>query len=255
MKISYRTHPALKFLDEGLSSMTVGLDDKEHFELRCKNFSNVSECFEENKDEFKKNVSFISKPFYEAVTLAFEKMLSPELSEGGVANAPSGTLIAGYHTIYYTFANNQFVCFGFHADMLVFLIRGGDNQHISFFSEGYYKVLYGEHYEYKLVIPYIIRKLIVTLNFIKYAEVQTKHVVAGQKVKGVACKYVNDTKIGITFLDSKWFTTLVKSDAFKVRGHFRLQPKKKDGEWTKELIWINEFQKEGYTAPAKMLNQ
>ena len=23
--------------------------------------------------------------------------------------------------------------------------------------------------------------------------------------------------------------------------HFRLQPKKKDGEWTKELIWINEF--------------
>jgi len=56
-------------------------------------------------------------------------------------------------------------------------------------------------------------------------------------------------------LDSKWFTTLVKSDAFHVRGHFRLQPKKKDGEWTKELIWINDFQKEGYTAPARRLQQ
>ena len=57
----------------------------------------------------------------------------------------------------------------------------------------------------------------------------------------------------IQILNSTWFTTLVKSDNFKVRGHFRLQPKKKGGEWTKEIIWVNEFVKSGYTAPAKKL--
>lgn len=56
-------------------------------------------------------------------------------------------------------------------------------------------------------------------------------------------------------MDSKWFTNLVKSDGFKVRGHFRFQPKKKDGVWTKELIWINEFEKSGYNREAGVLKQ
>jgi hypothetical protein len=37
-----------------------------------------------------------------------------------------------------------------------------------------------------------------------------------------------------------------------VSGHFRLQPKKSNGEWTKELIWIDEFGKTGYTSNAKI---
>jgi hypothetical protein len=28
---------------------------------------------------------------------------------------------------------------------------------------------------------------------------------------------------------------------------------KKNGEWTKELIWISEFEKTGYTAPARKI--
>lgn len=95
--------------------------------------------------------------------------------------------------------------------------------------------------------------MLITL-FIKYADIETKLLLPGNKESGIKCNYKNDTRSKITFMDSKWFTTLVKSDAFKVRGHFRLQPKKKQGLWTKELIWINEFAKEGYTAPARKLS-
>ena len=95
--------------------------------------------------------------------------------------------------------------------------------------------------------------LLITTLFIQYAKVETKILPPKSKTMGIGCYYNNTTKSKITMLDSKWFTTLVKSDAFKVRGHFRLQPKKVNGEWTKELIWINEFEKTGYTAPAKKI--
>lgn len=91
--------------------------------------------------------------------------------------------------------------------------------------------------------------------FKKYANVETKELPPFTMAKIMGCKYLNETRLPITYLDSKWFTTLIKSDGFKVRGHFRFQPKKKDGEWTKELIWIEDFMKTGYTAPARMLNE
>ena len=48
-------------------------------------------------------------------------------------------------------------------------------------------------------------------------------------------------------MDCTWFTTIVRNECFSVRGHFRLQPQKDNtGNWTKELIYINEFQKHGY---------
>lgn len=95
---------------------------------------------------------------------------------------------------------------------------------------------------------------IAYINFIKYAQVETKELKAGQKLKEVDCKYINETKNNVRILNSTWFTNLVKSDAFKVRGHFRLQAFG-EGMKDRKLIWINEFQKSGYTAPARKLSQ
>jgi hypothetical protein len=106
-----------------------------------------------------------------------------------------------------------------------------------------------------LSIEMYTKMLVAILNFIKYAEIEVKILPPNKKVKDIKCKYVNETNSNIQFLDSTWFTTLVQSDSFKVRGHFRLQPKKKEGEWTKEIIWINEFEKTGYTSPAKKLSE
>jgi len=96
---------------------------------------------------------------------------------------------------------------------------------------------------------------VLILLFKKYATVETKILHPNQKPREISCLYRNNTKLDILFLDCKWFTNLVKSEGFNVRGHFRLQPKKKNTEWTKELIWISEFHKTGYTAPARMLSQ
>lgn len=91
--------------------------------------------------------------------------------------------------------------------------------------------------------------------FLQYAETETKYLKPHHKdIDGVACKYVNKLPIPISIIDSTWFTNLVKSDAFKVRGHFRLQPFG-HGMKNRKLIWISEFQKTGYKRDAKILSE
>lgn len=98
-----------------------------------------------------------------------------------------------------------------------------------------------------------IISLLISTVFAKYAKVEIKNLPPNKVVKDFGVKYSNGTDLNIRHFDSKWFTTLVKSDAFKVRGHFRLQPKKVNGVWSKELIWIQDFEKTGYTAVARKL--
>lgn len=86
--------------------------------------------------------------------------------------------------------------------------------------------------------------------FKKYAEVEIKVLQPKAKAELFKCKYHNENDHSIEIMDSTWFVTLIKSDAFKVRGHFRLQP---CGQALKDrkLVWIKDFQKEGYTRRAK----
>lgn len=55
----------------------------------------------------------------------------------------------------------------------------------------------------------------------------------------------NESKSQYIVVNSKWNTVTVRSDGFRVRGHFRLQP---CGQGMKErkLILIDEFEKKGY---------
>lgn len=56
----------------------------------------------------------------------------------------------------------------------------------------------------------------------------------------------------IRFLDASWYTTIVRTEGFGVKGHFRLQPCG-EGRKDRKLIYIHEFQKHGYVRRAKML--
>lgn len=90
--------------------------------------------------------------------------------------------------------------------------------------------------------------------FLQFADVETKLLKSGHEIReGVMCKYKSNLDFPITVVDATWFTTLVHSDAFKVRGHFRLQPYGPENS-KRKLIWINEFQKDGYTREAKKLS-
>lgn len=99
--------------------------------------------------------------------------------------------------------------------------------------------------------------LINALTIYYFAEIETKIVGGKEQKKAVVAneKVLNETGVPVKIVDCRWFTNIIRTDGFAVRGHFRLQPKKKDGEWTRELIWINDFEKHGYTSKARILNQ
>lgn len=97
---------------------------------------------------------------------------------------------------------------------------------------------------------YYYRIAILFELFRKYAEVETKVLQPKAKAELFKCKYHNETDHSIEIMDSTWFVTLVRSEEFKVRGHFRLQP---CGEAFKDrkLVWIKDFKKEGYIRKAR----
>lgn len=96
----------------------------------------------------------------------------------------------------------------------------------------------------------IEKVIIITLILKKYGEVELLFVKAGTKKKANNVdkgKIINETGIDVTLLDSRWFREIIRTEGFKVSGHFRLQPyKDKNGEWKRKLIYINEFEKHGY---------
>jgi hypothetical protein len=85
--------------------------------------------------------------------------------------------------------------------------------------------------------------------FINYAEIETKELAPNRQIwDGPRAIYNNKTNLPIQVVDSTWYTTLISSGEFNVRGHFRMQPYLTG----KKLIWINDFKKSGYTRKAKI---
>lgn len=84
--------------------------------------------------------------------------------------------------------------------------------------------------------------------FKKYADIETVEVYNNQRKHTPDRSDVIENKSGMMFkyVDSLWLKEIIRTEGFKVSGHFRLQPCKVDGEWTKKLIYINEYEKHGY---------
>lgn len=108
-----------------------------------------------------------------------------------------------------------------------------------------------EYSHHGFPIDQVMANVIIFELFKQYAEIETKLVKPKDKPKerikrkgGQLASREFPYKINI--INSTWFTKIVRSEGFKVKGHFRLQP---CGEGLKDrkLIWVNEFQKSGYT--------
>lgn len=262
MKISERTHPVLKYLREDkLGVMPIYEDDKPFFDANVKPFTSFWKHY---SNMFKNEVNVLSKDFGESAQKAENKLIElySSIAKDDIADMNiSGTYIMGNYCIMF---HQKFEAGSEDIETVMYVFTQAgmpiafyvDNDTV--FQTGWVSKIIGlptdhNNKKTKNFIYRLIMNCIITAMFKTYAEVETKYLPANSKVKGIDCKYVNDTNCNITFLDSKWFTTLVKSDAFKVRGHFRLQA---HGEGMKErkLIWISDFEKTGYTAPARKLN-
>lgn len=91
----------------------------------------------------------------------------------------------------------------------------------------------------------------------KYGQADIEMLPKNKKVRSRLLneKSINETGLEVKVLDSRWFTTICRDEGFLVTGHFRLQPKKdENGEWTRELIYINPYAKKGYHRLAPVVN-
>lgn len=261
MKISYRTHPALEYLKDGKFELKISEYDLDSSE-KVAPFTNLFYC---HKIWYNKEIFLVSNAFFEATVRSLPK-LSKIYNE--LQDKPESFHISGTYII-----KNQVFCIDYNSwewskfdDLSLFVFRKNGELNIQYtkgkeddqpkrycWTSNIEKTFFSKFNTTEICCNAFLIVLFIWL-FKKYAQVETKYLPPNKRVKDINCKYVNDTSLGITHLDSRWFTNLVKSDAFKVRGHFRLQPKKKDGEWTKELIWITDFEKKGYTSKARKLS-
>jgi hypothetical protein len=264
MKKNYINYPILEKLhNKSLGNMPIYEQDAPFFNLHTDVFV---KHWKLNCEKFKREINVISNPFLEASGKAKEKLtqlwndiLVNDISDFEV----NGCCLVGdfvhmlsfeakkgmeYCEIAYYIFDKQGIPLAMYIDNVK-----GDRRMTGWISSCF--SVNNNQDEIRNWIYSRIWQLGILKMFKNYAEVETKIMPPKARIKGVDCKYINDTRFELTYLDSKWFTNLVKSDGFNVRGHFRLQPMKKDGKWTKELIWISEFSKTGYTAPARILSQ
>jgi len=263
MKISER-NTALGLLRE-MNPMSFTIDeDGEHSTIEYKRAFGLSVVanWPLIKDQFSSNVRYISDSFYQAYNKSLPKLIpvlgEEEIEESGTfvsRSSPSET-----NTIFYS------IHIGkkdpeFYSSCVVFIFTkqtSHEKPSLSIYvqrnSKGIKQYISETGAKNNVDHLSVFAHVYTLLLFIKYCEIETKIVKAGKKENHIGIKYVNESKSNIQILDSTWFTTIVKSESFNVRGHFRLQPYG-EGLTQRKLIWISDFEKTGYTRTAKVLNQ
>lgn len=95
----------------------------------------------------------------------------------------------------------------------------------------------------------------------KYVKVETIIIPPGvfSAVEGTLLEYVEKKKVinqsgqEVIVMDSRWFRKIVNDNDIYVRGFWRMQNKKNEnGEWYKELIFVDSFVRHGYHRDAKI---
>lgn len=221
----------------------------------------IKSSFSRHYTLFSGNIKYITKPFYDAYT-SVKGRLAEVLKEASIGEM-KGTLIVPIDsgvvkTIFYWWNNHP----GQSLDLIAYefsrYIKTGNivlesaiqvnsaTEITSYYITDNYQVNNIKGMD-------LMAELIGMLTFLKCCQVETKIIEPRQKLREFGCRYFNETKRPIEIIDSTWFTTIVKSEGFGVRGHFRLQPKKKDGVWIKDLIWLKPYSKSGYTREARVL--
>ena len=216
--------------------------------------------WEDMKPRLASNIEYISRPFWDAV-VKNKKMFDNtdgglfllDYKPKGILLLPDGTQIA------YDFSSKKGLWYSFvlrdGCTLYSYAIGEGDNnaQYMATpfpvkFEDGWKDL--NSHMAHRFWLD----TLISILLFKHYAKVETREMKPDEKIKDLITKekHLNRSNSSVTILDCTWFTNIIRNTPFGVRGHFRLQPKKnEEGEWIKELIYIEPFMKNGYTIRAK----
>ena len=241
MKVNFTTHPHLRM-----------------FESRRNVLLFLKEAMPKNKEQrelaegimFKliqkatKNIDVITDSFIDAVIDRQENFKAIDRYQEFKDNKDSGVFVTKHVSFIYTST--------VAASVLYIVDRTGIRAIIE-----YVRVSNEVAVVYKNIdnVEPFISMFVSILIFKKYVKIEIEEIEGSKKSKQKVNKSMVAPKLpfDVNIVNCTWFTTLVRSSGFKVRGHFRLQPKKdENGEWTKELIYVNEFEKQGYTRVAKI---
>lgn len=259
MKISYSNYPILKKLHQkSLGVIPLFENDKSFFDVNGKSFT---DGWKKNCHYFSEEINVITDPFIKATSKVEDKLI--DLLKDFTVNDSNDFTVNGcyilkdrIYMIHYDIkkgAEEFDLClylFDKNGTPVGCMIENGISK--TFGNSWVSTLIEEDNYTF---LARCVWAPIAFKMFKTFAEVETNVVNPKSKIKTEKIKYVNDTEFKINYLDSKWFTNIVRSEGFKVSGHFRFQPKKKDGKWTKELIWINDFEKSGYTSKAKIIHE
>lgn len=201
--------------------------------------------FQQKKELYKKRIRFMSDPFLEAYFRAKDR-ITLNLATDQDSMQESGTMIVrrddgGRNTMFYTVSISKDAegTTELKGSLIVFGTCHDKTTDLPVLQCAYIKTPGGDPYQYlseggligfepgtkREEAPFAVWiDLVFLLIFMKYCEVETKIVVPGRKVEHAGNKYINDTEQPIEIVDSTWFTTIIRSEGFGVKGHFRLQP-------------------------------
>lgn len=265
MVINYEKYPIIKYLNSDEAPYKYNFpanlkcDDDRMDKLLpflvalFKNWKSLSK-------EVRKNLTIISDTYFEAMKRSYKSFERIDIREFFKEYAPfKGCFIFRSNKkidvaiIYEIYDVDKINIFGLHScDTLYFFIKQ-DGDKIDYFHTSDKGVRNEDKPELQLIYDYLaILKCFLLME--KYAKVEIKDIAGKSKIIGdkKSDKIINQTDYNVKIRDSSWFTTICRNEGFHVRGHFRLQPKKVNGEWIKELIYINEFEKQGYHRQAKI---
>lgn len=263
MIINYKKFPILQALEQNsfnekcniLATLNLYEDKRDFFQTVI----SLTKHWGDIASNTRSNVTFVSKPYIECMKRSWKSFSNINLREA--ITETSGCLILKsdfsnkYVSIIYDVSNID--------EMMVIVLYECDTL---------YAFMVGSYYNPKMIVTNdekaragaskkdacsgFVNVLLCYLLMEKYAKVETVTCSGKSKIKNASNsedkKTINYTNLNLKFRDCTWFTTICRNEGFKVRGHFRLQPKKVNGEWIKELIYINEFEKHGYHRTAKI---
>ena len=100
------------------------------------------------------------------------------------------------------------------------------------------------------------------LLFIEMATISYKMILPNQKIKiqdliggRTENKIINESGVNVVYVDTSWNKTLYVNGIFAVNGHIRIQPYFSKLNPKFKMIWIDEYEKQGYLRRASKLKE
>ncbi len=259
MLFTYRSHPVL----EKFKNRRMGLTEVPKYFVDHPDRMMYSTYFRDCVDAYRSNVTVFSSTFLDALEKAQpsisrmeQHMVDVLLEKLTRQKIVSGCYIYRNWALCYWFqldTESEALCsiiHWFHKNQLVFAgIAIGNEKKFWSDEEALRSSLPLKDYDR---YAGILGDILLFMNFLEYAPIETKEVGANKRVKDLNVKYCNQTETNVRIIDSKWFTTLIKTQGFGVRGHLRLQAVG-PGKREKRFVWVTDYVKKGYTRIAQKL--